>query len=75
MQIPWHQLSSDALTGLIEEYVTREGTEYGRTDVSLQRKVEQIRKQLEVGEAIIRFDPDAQTCNIVTAGDTEPAPG
>lgn len=69
MEIPWNQLSSNALSGLIEEYATREGTEYGRTEISLPSKVEQIRKQLETGEAIILFDPDTQTCNIVMGRD------
>jgi uncharacterized protein YheU (UPF0270 family) len=67
MRIPWNRLSSNALTGLIEEYVTREGTEYGRTEFSLARKVAQVRQQLETGEAYIFFDPDAQTCNILLA--------
>jgi uncharacterized protein YheU (UPF0270 family) len=71
MQIPWNQLSSDALTGLIEEYATREGTEYGSTEIPLSSKVKQIRKQLEAGEAIILYDPDTQTGNIVTAGSIE----
>jgi uncharacterized protein YheU (UPF0270 family) len=72
MQIPWKQLSSDALTGLIEEYATREGTEYGRIEISLPGKVAQIRKQLETGEAVILFDSDTQTCNIVPAGIPSP---
>ena len=37
--VPWDQLSPDALRGVIEEFVTREGTEYGDQDVPLETKV------------------------------------
>ena len=32
MEIPYTELSDEALRGIIEEYITREGTEYGRAD-------------------------------------------
>ena len=74
MQIPWNQLSPEALVALIEEFATREGTEYGRTEISLPSKVAQISKQLKAGEAIIDYDPDTQTCNIVPTRDAGSEP-
>ena len=71
MLIPWKKLSSDVLTSLMEEFITREGTEYGRTEKSLESKVAQVRNQLQSGDAVILFDPETQTCNIVTARDAE----
>jgi uncharacterized protein YheU (UPF0270 family) len=71
MQIPWDSLSADALTGLIEEFITREGTDYGRVEVSLEDKVKQVKKQLVTGDAVIFFDQDAQTCNILPAREVE----
>lgn len=59
------QLSPEALDGVIEERVTREGTEYGATDVPLARKKAQVREQLHRGEAVIVFDPTTESCNIV----------
>ena len=35
MVVPWSSLSEDALVGIIEDFVTREGTEYGASDISL----------------------------------------
>ena len=61
------QLSPDALRGLVEEFVTREGTEYGPSDWSLEDKVAQVLRQLDVGEARIVFDLELQTASIVTA--------
>lgn len=61
------QLSPGALRGLVEEYVTREGTDYGQGDWSLEEKVAQVFRQLECGEARIVFDLEQESASIVTA--------
>ncbi|MGD9332434.1 MAG: YheU family protein [Desulfobacterales bacterium] len=64
--IPFQQLSAEALSGVLEAYVNREGTDYGHGSApSLAQKVDQIRRQLEEGRAVVVFDPDRQSCNIV----------
>ena len=64
--IPYDQLSPEALTGVIEAYVNREGTDYGlATPLPLGTKVEQVRRQLVEGDAVIVFDPKDQSCNIL----------
>jgi uncharacterized protein len=69
--IPHQQLSADALQGLIEEFITREGTDYGHTEVALEAKVEQVRRQLERGEVVIVFDPATESVSLVTWRDAE----
>ncbi|MGB0619531.1 MAG: YheU family protein [Myxococcota bacterium] len=59
------QLSPGALRGLVEEYVTREGTDYGHSDWSLEDKVAQVFQQLECGEARIVFDLEQESASIV----------
>ncbi len=61
------QLSPGALRGLVEEYVTREGTDYGQGNWSLEDKVSQVFRQLDNGEARIVFDLDLGSASIVTA--------
>ena len=61
------QLSPGALRGLVEEYVTREGTDYGQGEWSLEEKVAQVFRQLEAGEAQIVFDLELESASIVTA--------
>ena len=61
------QLSPGALRGLVEEYVTREGTDYGHGDWSLEDKVAQVFRQLECGDARIVFDLEQESASIVTA--------
>lgn len=65
--IPHTELSADALRGVIESFVLREGTEYGTHDYSLQQKVEHVLKQLEHGEAHVVFDSETETVDIVTS--------
>lgn len=38
LAIPYQQLSADALDGILEDFVTREGTDYGDYDYSLADK-------------------------------------
>ncbi len=60
-------LSPAALRGLVEEYVTRDGTDYGEVERSTQQKITAVFAQIESGEALIVFDPDSETANIVLA--------
>lgn len=66
--IPHRDLSPEALTGLIEEFVTRDGTDSGYLLGSLHENVAMVRRQLDAGEAFIVFDDQLKTCNIVPAG-------
>jgi uncharacterized protein YheU (UPF0270 family) len=63
------QLSPEALRGLVEEFVTRDGTDYGAVEQSVETKTAQVRAQLASGEARIVFDPDSGSANIVLARD------
>jgi uncharacterized protein len=44
--IPHDRLSMEALQGLIEEFVTRGGTDTGYADGNLERNVEMVMRQL-----------------------------
>lgn len=65
IEIPFHLLTEDALKGLIEEFVSREGTDYGQSDHTLEAKAASVRKQLAAGGAVIVYDPVTEGCNIV----------
>jgi len=65
IEIPHAELSAAALRGVVEAFVLREGTEYGERDVSLERKVFDVMRQLDRGEAQIVFDPNTETVDIV----------
>lgn len=71
MIIPYNQLSSDALNGLVEEFITREGTDYGIEEISLQDKVEQVLAQIKRGEVVIVFDSTMETVSLMTEIDAK----
>ncbi len=65
MLIPHKQLSPEALNNLIEEFVSRDGTDYGAEEISLAQKTEQVLRLLQQGEITILFDEETGSCNIV----------
>jgi uncharacterized protein YheU (UPF0270 family) len=64
--IPYEKLSPAALQGLIEEFVTRDGTDSGYTQKSLEENVEMVKNQLRGGVAFIFYDEATRTTNIVS---------
>ena len=47
LEIPASRLSRDALDGLIEEFVTRDGTDYGAQEHTLEQKKNAVVRQLD----------------------------
>lgn len=65
VEVPAEQLSPEALTGLIESFITREGTDYGEVEWTLEQKVAQVRELLRRREVVIVFDPLTETCTVL----------
>jgi uncharacterized protein YheU (UPF0270 family) len=65
-EVPRDALSPAALRGLIEEFVTRAGTDYGAHEKTVEEKIADVERQLERGQATIVFDPEMATTNIVS---------
>lgn len=63
--VPHTQLAPEVLRRLIEEFVTRDGTDYGAIERTLAEKVAAVMRQLEAGEAAIEVDPETETIDIV----------
>ncbi len=68
MLIPHALLEPETLTRLIEDFVTREGTDNG-DDTPLTTRVARVRHALERGEAVIVFEPDSQQCQLMLRRD------
>ena len=67
MIVPVNELSPDILHSIIQEFVLREGTEYGLEDIALSEKIAQVKNQLAQGVAVIVFSELHQTVNIMPA--------
>ena len=67
--IPVNKLSAKALKGVIEEFISRGGTDYGVIEASMETKFEQVKYKLENGLAVLVFDDETETTNIFLADD------
>jgi uncharacterized protein YheU (UPF0270 family) len=66
-EVPYTSLAPAVLRRLIEEFVTRDGTDYGAVEKTLDDKVAAVLRQLERGEVLIVFDRETESANIVTS--------
>jgi uncharacterized protein YheU (UPF0270 family) len=67
--IPWTDLAPDTLRALVEEFVTREGTDYGEVEVSLEDKVEEVITGIRQSVWVIVFDSLLQSVTILDVRD------
>jgi uncharacterized protein len=67
--IPPQRLSAEALLAVIERFVLREGTDYGRQEIEISRKIDAVRRQIDSGKAVIIFDSATETITIRAAND------
>lgn len=63
--VPYEKLSEEALLGLIDEFILREGTDYGRSEFTLEEKHQHVRKQILSGKAIVVFDLKEESASLV----------
>lgn len=59
-------LSAEALEGLVDEFITREGTDYGAREHSLEEKRSSVLRQLARREVVIVFDFESESTTIIS---------
>ncbi len=64
MDIPWTEFAPTTLRSMVEEFVTREGTDYGSQEVTLDKKVEQVIEMLKKGDVRIVYDTATESCDL-----------
>jgi len=68
-KIPINKLSNEALRGVIEEYISRDGTDYGENESSTETNFRHVKSKLQKGLAVLIFDDEVETTNIFLADD------
>lgn len=63
--IPFDSLEQDTLENVLNDIVSRDGTDYGDYDLSLEQKREQALRALRSGEAVLLFDTESETIQLV----------
>lgn len=69
MIIPHQRLAPETLVAIIESFISREGTDYGVTEVALQTKVEQIKSQIVAETVVIVYDEESDSINLIARED------
>ena len=65
VEIPLSSIDRDTLMKIAEEFVLREGTDYGAVEISLEAKVTQVLKSLDKGHTKLFFDPETESVTLV----------
>lgn len=65
MEIPYQAIAPKTLRNMVEELITRDGTDYGEQELTLETKVSQVITKLQSGEAVIKYDEALEICEIV----------
>ena len=65
MRISHKLLSPLTLRAVVEEFVTRDGTDHS----SVKQRIEKVLRQLDAGRVELHFDDKTKTCNILPVGD------
>jgi uncharacterized protein len=67
IEVPYERIDPDALRSMVEEFVTRDGADWGDVGCALEDKVEQVLRQLSNRKVKVVFDLKSQTANIIAS--------
>jgi uncharacterized protein YheU (UPF0270 family) len=66
LEIPPSRLTPDVLYALLEEFASRDGTDYGEHEHTLAEKTAQLRLQLSSKELALLYDGDSEEWDLVS---------
>lgn len=65
IEVPVSALAEQTLLALLEEFATRDGTDYGAKELTLNEKVGRLREQLEASRVMLLYDADSEHWDLV----------
>jgi len=65
LTLPVEQIEAQTLRNLLEEFASRDGTDYGLRETPLDERVAQLQRQLESGELQLLYDLDSEHWDLV----------
>ncbi len=65
LEVPPEKLAPETLQALLEEFASRDGTDYGELELTLEQKAGNLRRQLDRGELRILFETGTQSWDLV----------
>ena len=65
VRIPLDRVEADILQAMLEDFASRDGTDYGLRELSLEEKVANLQAQLRQGELAVVFDLDSEEWDLL----------
>jgi len=66
VEVPYQDINPETLRSMIEEFVSRDGSDWGDAGGSMEVKIEQVLRQFKAKKIKVVFDLTSQTANIST---------
>ena len=67
IRVPVERLQAEVLDALLEEFASRNGTDYGHYDMTLEQKVANLRRQLDNNSLQLLYDGASETWDLLDA--------
>jgi uncharacterized protein YheU (UPF0270 family) len=64
-RVPPERLGAEVLQAVLEEFASRDGTDYGERELTLAEKAGNLRRQLEAGEICILYHHPTEAWDLV----------
>ena len=71
VDVPLARIAPQTRQALLEEFASRDGTDYGERETSLERRVEQLIAKLQAGELVLLFELESESWDIVPKENAE----
>lgn len=63
--IPYDALDPETLSSILDDIVSRDGTDYGNYELDAEQKRQQALNALQRGEAVLLFDTESETIQMI----------
>ena len=71
IEVPADRLDEHVLQSLLEEYASRDGTDYGEVELTLAQKTGNLRRQIQRGDLLILYQTETEEWDLVSADDAQ----
>ena len=71
IKVPPQRLEDEVLQSLLEEYASRDGTDYGEKELTLEDKVKRLQHQIDDSELYILYDLDSEQWDLLPSAQAE----
>ena len=70
--VPYEALDRETLRRVLESFASREGTDYGPQEFTMEEKVTDLLRQLKAKEAFICYEPESDSITLLPRQLAEP---